>query len=379
VIPFATPLYFGLIGYAAAPTLVLGVLGRLRGGWMLAVSLAMLAVQLGWVGELVAASACLALQLSVAIGFAGARARKLPFPTWLAVGLVIAPVVLARLHGLALFTTPVGFLGLSYVTFRVLDVVLGVHDGSIKQLDIPATLAFVLFFPTFTSGPIDRYRRFVADYRKPLDRATYLEMIDAAVPLMIRGLFYKFVVAAWVQTRFLADAGGSLDARGLVVYMYAYSAFLFFDFAGYSAMAMAVSKLFGINTPPNFNKPFLAPNIVEFWNRWHMSLSAWFRDHIYMRFVLASKRRKWFADRFLPSYIGLILSFGLMGLWHGFTLHFVAYGLYHAMLQIGHSLFTRWNTTRHWWGDTMGWRIAGIVLTAHAFFFSLLIFSGKLF
>ena len=127
--------------------------------------------------------------------------------------------------------------------------------------------------------------------------------------------------------------------------MYGYSLYLYFDFAGYSAFAVGVSYLLGIRTPENFNRPFLAGNIKDFWNRWHISLSTWIRDHIYMRFLLAATKGRWFAGKYTASYLGFFLAFGLMGLWHGIEPYYLLYGLYHGTLLVGHDLFTRWNKT----------------------------------
>src|SRR5437870_10707770 len=98
-----------------------------------------------------------------------------------------------------------------------------------------------------------------------------------------------------------AERSGVMD---IISYMYAYSLYLFFDFAGYSAFAIGFSYLFGIHTPENFNKPFLARNIRDFWNRWHMTLSFWLRDHVYMRFVMAATKGRWFKGRYAASHIG---------------------------------------------------------------------------
>jgi membrane protein involved in D-alanine export len=165
---------------------------------------------------------------------------------------------------------------------------------------------------------------------------------------------------------------------GLAAYAYAYTFYLYVDFAGYSAFAIGLGRLFGVRVPANFRHPFLAADIRDFWARWHISLSEWFRDHVYMRFVLAATRGKWLSDRHLTSYAGLLLSFGLMGGWHGLERHYLLYGLYHAGLLIGHDLFGRWNARHRVWGAGRGWRLAGIVLTFHAFCGGMLLFSGRI-
>jgi membrane protein involved in D-alanine export len=161
-------------------------------------------------------------------------------------------------------------------------------------------------------------------------------------------------------------------------HMYAYSFYLFFDFAGYSAFAIGLSYLFGIHRPENFNRPFPARNIRDFWNRWHISLSTWLRDHVYMRFVLAATQGRWFGNKHITSYLGFLLSFGLMGLWHGTAAHYLLYGLYHATLIIGHDIFIRWNKARKLWGDGPIWQTAGVAITFNMVCFGFLLFSGYL-
>src|SRR5262252_8402511 len=111
-------------------------------------------------------------------------------------------------------------------------------------------------------------------------------------------------IAALIKQYWLDAVEGGHGFANTVSYMYAYSLYLFFDFAGYSAFAIGVSYLFGVHTPENFRRPFLASDIRDFWNRWHMSLSFWFRDHVYMRFVMAATRHGWFGDRHVGAYIG---------------------------------------------------------------------------
>jgi membrane protein involved in D-alanine export len=158
--------------------------------------------------------------------------------------------------------------------------------------------------------------------------------------------------------------------------MYAYTFHLFFDFAGYSAFAIGVSYFFGIHTPENFDRPFLARNIRDFWNRWNITLSFWFRDHVYMRFAFVAMRGKWFKNKNAIAIRGYYLSFGLMGLWHGFEPNFVLYGLYHGTLLSGYDIFSRWNKRHQVWGSGPFWTAASVLLTFHAFAFGLLIFSG---
>src|SRR5439155_4619948 len=142
----------------------------------------------------------------------------------------------------------VRFSGISYVTFRALDVVLCIRDKVIAAPGTLDLLMFLFFFPTISAGPIDRYRRFLTDWRKKRTRAEFLGDLDGAVHRFFRGLFYKFIVAALIKQHWLEPAARSGSFGALLSYMYAYSFYLFFDFAGYSAFAISLSYLFGIHT-----------------------------------------------------------------------------------------------------------------------------------
>src|SRR5262249_25473637 len=266
-------------------------------------------------------------------------------------------------------------LGISYVTFRSLDVIICIQDGLITTHRAGPYLAFLLFFPTISAGPIDRYNRFVADLARRRTRAEFLKDLDGAVHRLFRGFFYKFILAALVEEFWLNRVAKGAGFTHILSYMYAYTFYLFFDFAGYSAFAIAFSYLLGIHTPENFNRPFLATSIVDFWNRWHISLSTWFRDHVYMRFIMASMRGGWFRSRAFASSVAFYVSFGLMGLWHGTAPHYIIYGFYHATLL---SVATILSGRRRAQPVTRSWRIANTFITFHLVSFGLLIFSGRL-
>ena len=115
---------------------------------------------------------------------------------------------------------------------------------------------------------------------------------------------------------------------------YVYAMDLFFDFAGYSLFAVATSYVMGIETPMNFNKPWISHNVKDFWNRWHMTLSFWFRDYIYMRLVFFMMKKKWLKSRIAMANIGYLTLFLIMGFWHGETWYYIAYGLFQAIAMI---------------------------------------------
>jgi membrane protein involved in D-alanine export len=389
VIPYADFLYFGISLYALVPAMLLGLVRRFGRAWIVIASLFMLSVQyLGITGNvswplngLVVVLAYAASQWLVATAWMSVRRRgptRVGFYASILLGLL--PLLAARYAGVAGIEYPLVFVGLSYVTFRSLDVLIGIQDGVIQRLDPIRYLSFLLFFPAISSGPIDRYRRFSDDWERQRSTSEVLVDIDAGIHRIFTGFLYKFVLAALIQQHWMDPVSQQAGILPVASYMYAYTLYLFFDFAGYSAFAVGFSHLLGVRSPENFDRPFLARDIRDFWNRWHMSLSSWFRDHIYNRFIFSALKGRWFRSPQLASTAGYLLTMGLMGLWHGTAAHFLAYGLYHGILMaITSMLDRRFRANRLLNSPAWSWRLASIFLTFHLVAFGLLIFSGRLF
>jgi membrane protein involved in D-alanine export len=387
MIPFANFTFFGIMLYAVVPTVLLGNAGRAGRRWAFFITLLYFIAQYSdrlsvsaylSVPNILIAGGYAVFQWLVATLFLQARLQsKSNKRFYVAFLLALAPLATAKFLPLACPGVEFGFLGISYITFRILDILFCVQDGLIKELPGAQFFTYLFFFPTISAGPIDRYRRFDGDWKSARSREEFLFDLDAAIERTFRGFLYKFILAALIK-RFWVDhaTGGSVGQ--ILSYMYGYSLYLFFDFAGYSAFAIAFSRLFGIRTPENFDRPFLAHNIRDFWNRWNITLSFWFRDHVYMRFLLAAMKGKWFKNDQTGSYLGFFLSFGLMGLWHGTALHYIIYGGYHACLLTAHDLFVRWNKKKQWCGTSPAWRLAAIFLTVNLVCFGFLIFSGRI-
>jgi membrane protein involved in D-alanine export len=381
--PYADFTYFGLLLYIVVPTIILGWFGWANARWTLFATALVCVVQ--FTDDLTLTASWHLRELWVVVGYAiWQTIIAVAFLRWksratfyAAFSLALLPLAVAKYLPHIAPGSELGFAGISYVTFRALDVIFSIRDGVIKQLAPVQYVAFLFFFPTISSGPIDRYRRFLQDWQRRRTRSEFLDDLDSAVEKIFRGFLYKFLLAALIRTYWVArvEHGGGLH---VLSYMYGYTLYLFFDFAGYSAFAIGFSYLFGIHTPENFNLPFLSKNIRDFWNRWHISLSFWFRDHVYMRFLLTAAKGKWFKGKHTANYLGLFLTFGLMGIWHGTEFHYIIYGLYHATLLCAYDWFARWNKTAKRWPDGPYWRVANIILTMHAVAFGLLIFSGRL-
>lgn len=387
--PYTDLLYVGIALYAVVPAVALGLAGRLRWPWVLATTVAMFVVQLALVPGRTTAIAWHSLAAGtawtiwqwgwarIALSWRGNRRRGL---VWVKVGAALAPLLVLKFVPGASAWGVIGFLGISYVTFRAVDVQLAVHDGLVTSLPLSRYLAYVLFFPTLSAGPIDRYRRFERDLAAPPSREEYLTLLDEAVHRFFIGLLLKYVLAVAIRRWWLDPVTDGQGVWATISYMYAYSAYLYCDFAGYSAFAESLSRILGIRTPANFNQPWRARDLAEFWTRWHISLSFWLRDQVYMRFLMAALKRKWFASRAVASAIALALTFGAMGVWHGTALHFVAYGFYHAAMLIALEWWRRRRPRSAAEADTRVLpRVGAMLLTGHVAAFGFLIFSGRLF
>ena len=286
-----------------------------------------------------------------------------------------------------------GFIGISYLTFRSVGIIIELRDGVIKELKLWEYLRFLLFMPTFSSGPIDRFKRFNENYKTIPERDELMDMLAESVRYIMMGFLYKFILAhilgeiMLTPLKNLALQVGGFFNYYVVAVMYTFGLELFFDFAGYSMFALAISNLMGIRSPINFNKPFLSRDLKEFWNRWHMSLSFWFRDFVFMRLVMVLMRNKVFQSRITTSNVAYIINMLVMGFWHGVTWYYVAYGLFHGLGLVINDAWLRKKKTLNKERKAKGleplpdnrWTQAlGIFITFNTVMLSFLIFSGFL-
>ena len=270
-----------------------------------------------------------------------------------------------------------GFLGISYMTFKVLQIIFETYDGIIKEpIGLIDYLQFLLFFPTISSGPIDRSRRFMEDIHQTIPREEYVELLGTGLFRLLLGLVYKVVLSGLLYL-----AMNHIPNRGLlfttVSYMYLYTFYLFFDFAGYSLMAVGVSNIMGIQTPMNFNKPFLSIDIKDFWNRWHISLSTWLRDFIFSRIVMKSMRHKWFKTRLTTAMVAYMLNMIFMGFWHGLSWSYIIYGVYHGVLMAGFEWYQKKSKFYKKYKQKTAYKVVSWFVTMHLVMIGLLIFSEK--
>ena len=286
------------------------------------------------------------------------------------------PLVLVKV--LAVFKiSGLGFLGISYMTFKLIQIIIEIYDGLIEKPMGPLDYVhFLLFFPALSSGPIDRSRRFLEDWKKQRTKDEYLELAGTGLFRLVLGLFYKLVISGMVFQQMTSIR--YKDFSFFVIYMYLYTAYLFFDFAGYSLMAVGASNVLGIETPMNFNIPFISVDIKDFWNRWHITLSTWLRDFVFSRIVMRFMRKKIFKKRLTTAMVAYMINMTFMGFWHGITLNYIAYGFYHGILMAAFewyqkkSKFYKKNKNKTWY------KVISWLITMHLVMFGFLIFSGKI-
>lgn len=272
-----------------------------------------------------------------------------------------------------------GFLGISYITFKVVQIILESYDGIIKKISVFEYLDFILFFPAFSSGPIDRSRRYVCDGEKIWKRNEYIELVGDGLLKFFVGAVYKFVFSVIAYQILQNVFSDNYQPLYLVGYAYCYGIYMFFDFAGYSLMAVGISYILGIRTPDNFRAPFISRDISDFWDRWHISLSHWFRDFIFSRLIMLNLRKKWIRNRLTSASVGLILNMFIMGVWHGLTPYYLLYGLYHGILLAINEIYQKKSSFYKLNKNKAWYKILSWALTMNLVMFGFLIFSGHLY
>jgi alginate O-acetyltransferase complex protein AlgI len=220
--------------------------------------------------------------------------------------------------------------GIAFNMLKLIDVYYFVYYAETK-IDPLVFIHYMLFLPVFTSGPIFRYRDFQKTYRDPLP-LTGAEFTDG-FKRVLRGLFKKVVLAAWLQTllAWLLTSSGHWYISCLAV-LCSYG-ILYFDLSGYSDIAIAFSRMAGFDAPENFKKPWAAPSFTQFWRSWHATLSDWIREHIFV--VVRGKK--------LSRYFTAALAFTamlVMGLWHGFQIPYLIAGCYNGLLLAGENILS---------------------------------------
>jgi alginate O-acetyltransferase complex protein AlgI len=235
--------------------------------------------------------------------------------------------------------TDLRWLGFSYIAFRLIHVLRDKQMGRLPVLSLAEFGTYVVFFPALAAGPIDRAERFAQDLRQEF-RLTQDETVSAGQRLVL-GLFKKFVIADTLALIALNDAlATQVRTTGWMwIVLYAYAFQIYFDFSGYTDIAIGIARLVGIKLPENFAAPYLKPNLTQFWSSWHMTLTQWIRAYFFNPF------NRWIRGyKSIPAWtmilLGQLATMLIIGLWHGVTINFIFWGLWHGL---GLFIQNRWS------------------------------------
>lgn len=233
------------------------------------------------------------------------------------------------------------WLGFSYVAFRLIHTLRDRLSGKLPGLSLQEYITYIIFFPAISAGPIDRLQRFSDNLHQPFQLTTDTLLMGGKRILL--GIFSKFVLADGLAL-FALNSGNAdqINSRGwLWIIMYAYAFRIFFDFSGYTDIAIGMGNLIGIQLPENFERPYRKPNLTLFWNSWHMTLANWFRAYFFNPLTRALRSQPRSLPLPLIILIGQLSTFTLIGIWHGITWNYAIWGAWHGL---GLFIHNRWSS-----------------------------------
>ncbi len=243
------------------------------------------------------------------------------------------------------------WLGFSYVAFRLIHTLRDRQNGILPTLNLREYVTYIIFFPSYIAGPIDRAERFIKDLRAVpslvgLDGARY----TTAFLRIALGLTKKFIIADTLAQGMSLTPQNALQTESafwLWILLYGYALRLYFDFSGYTDIAIGLGLLLGIKLPENFRWPYLKTNITSFWQSWHITLSDWARFYVFSPLSRTLLRRKPRPDTRLIVLVSQLATMLTIGLWHGVTVNFFIWGLWHGL---GLFMHKQWSDrTRSWY------------------------------
>jgi len=316
--------------------------------------------------------------LAVAVdGASSARSRR--FAAIAATGVLIAVLTAFKALSLPTFLTTslVVPLGISYYTFKLISYALDVYWGKIRaERDFAALALYAAFFPQIPAGPIQRAPDFLEQLKTRLALGLNAPLFDTGIGFILLGLLEKLVIADRIAP-FIAQVDASLELQSrltILLSTYCYTLQIFADLSALTLIALGIGMLFGIQGPPNFNRPFAAVDIQEFWRRWHMSLTGWLGDYLFLPLRMAFRKwGKWGLS------ISIVLNMAIIGVWHGLTSQYLAFGLIHGAYMVSSSLTSNWRNRffKSQKGRGFYRRVWGTVVTFHLVSFAFVFFRAS--
>ena len=230
------------------------------------------------------------------------------------------------------------WLGYSYIAFRILHTIRDRLSGRLPDIMLREYFTFIIFYPSIVAGPIDRVENFIKELQ--IFTTPFHDDIVKGGERITIGLFKKFVLADSLAIISLnnQNANQAYTVFGSWILLYAFSFQIFFDFSGYTDIAIGIGRLLNISMPENFKQPYTKPNLTQFWNNWHMTLTNWFRSYFFNPLSRTLRKKKYSAIMIL--LITQTSTMVLVGLWHGVTINFLIWGLWHGL---GLLLQNRWS------------------------------------
>ncbi|WP_313023880.1 MBOAT family O-acyltransferase [Pseudomonas lopnurensis] len=264
-------------------------------------------------------------------------------------------------------------LAISFFTFQQIAYLVDAHDGVVEEHDFANYCLFISFFPQLIAGPITHHGEMLAQFRDSATFRARLDSLSLGATVFLLGLFKKVVVADTLALKAtpvfaLAADGGTPSLYDAWTGALTYTLQIYFDFSGYSDMAIGLALLFGIALPVNFNSPFKARNVIEYWSRWHMTLTRFLTAYIYNPIVLRVTRARMAAGKPQPrrgrmtagTFFALVayptvFTMFISGIWHGAGWQFVAFGLLHGFYLVAAHGWRAWKVRQGWQLDSTTW------------------------
>jgi D-alanyl-lipoteichoic acid acyltransferase DltB (MBOAT superfamily) len=243
-------------------------------------------------------------------------------------------------------SSEIAWVGYSYFAFRLIHVLREWQQGRQFNADLRDFLVYVLFFPAFTAGPIDRLDHFNKQLEQRNEQPLSEDLLEGGRRIA-HGLFYKFILADSLSLLALNPLSiQQVRSTGWMwLLVYAYALRLYFDFSGYTDLAIGISRLMGIQLPKNFKQPYRAENITVFWNRWHITLTQWFRTYYFNPVTRYLRTRQNPIPTVWMVFFTQVSTMLLIALWHGISLNFVLWGLWNGLGMFMHNRWTEWRKT----------------------------------
>jgi len=236
--------------------------------------------------------------------------------------------------------TDIRWIGFSYIAFRLIHTLRDKQKDRFNNVNLETYINYCLFFPTLPAGPIDRLDHFKSE----ISHTKEDKLNDFAIggKRIVLGLFKKFAISDSLALIALNNTNAvQVDSTPWMwTALFAYSFFIYFDFSGYSDIAIGLSRLMGVKMPENFNKLYLMPNLATFWNSWHITLTQWFRAYFYNPFTRYLRTRKKPLPITIAIFITHVATMVLIGMWHGLTWNFIIWGVWHGL---GLFIQNRWS------------------------------------